>query len=85
MGDLKSKRLIVFKGWLFLAVAALAALGLLLQSPSWRTALLVAILVWAASRFYYFLFYVLEKYVDPSLRYAGVLAQLRALWGRRKP
>ena len=85
MGDLKSKWLIVLKGGLFLLVPLLAAFGLLLQSPSWRTALLVAVLVWSASRFYYFLFYVLEKYVDPSLRYAGVLAQLRALWGRRKP
>jgi hypothetical protein len=85
MGDLKSKRLIVLKGRLFLLVALLAAFGLLLQSPSWRTAMLLAVLVWSASRFYYFLFYVLEKYVDPSLRYAGVLAQLRALWGRRKP
>jgi len=85
MGDLKSKRLIVLKGWLFLLVALLAAFGLLLQSPSWRTAMLLAVLVWSASRFYYFLFYVLEKYVDPSLRYAGVLAQLRARWGRRKP
>ena len=83
-GDLKSKRLIVLKGWLFLATALLAAIGLLLRSPEWQTVVLIGVLAWSAARFYYFLFYVLEKYVDPSLRYAGVLAQLQALLRRRK-
>ncbi len=83
-GDLKSKRLIVLKGWLFLAAELLAAAGLLLQSWSWRTAVLVGVLAWASARLYYFLFYVLEKYVDPSLRYAGVLDQIRALLRRGK-
>jgi hypothetical protein len=83
-GDLKSKRLIVLKGWLFLLTALLAAAGLLLQSWSWRTAVLVGILAWASARFYYFLFYVLEKYVDSSLRYAGVLDQICVLLRRRK-
>jgi hypothetical protein len=40
---------------------------------------LLAILVWSACRFYYFLFYVLEAYVDPTFKYAGILALLRAL------
>ena len=84
MGDLKSKRLIVLKGWLFLLLATLALAGLCLQSPSWRTLALGLILAWASARFYYFLFYVLEKYVDPALRYAGVLDQLQALLRRRR-
>ena len=84
MGDLKSKRLIMLKGWLFFSVAVLAGTGLLLRDPSWQTAGLVVTLAWAAARFYYFLFYVLEKYVDPELRYAGVLDQLKALLRRRR-
>ncbi len=84
MGDLKSKRLIVLKGWLFLAVAVLAGTGLLLRDPSWQTAALVVVLAWAAARFYYFLFYVLEKYVDPDLRYVGMLDLLKALLRRRR-
>jgi hypothetical protein len=83
-GDLKSKRLIVLKGWLFLLTALLAGAGLVLRSPELRTAVLVGVLAWASARFYYFLFYVLENYVDPSLRYAGVLDQLKALLRRRK-
>jgi hypothetical protein len=82
MGDLKSKRLIVRKGWLFLAVALLAGAELFLRDPSWQTVLLVLVLAWAAARFYYFLFYVLEQYVDPNLRYAGVFDQLKALLRR---
>ena len=38
----------------------------------------VAVLAWASARAYYFAFYVLERYVDPRLRYAGLLALLRA-------
>ena len=82
MRDLKSKGWIVAKGVLF-AVLALSSAGLLLlESPTPRTAILMAILVWSACRFYYFLFYVLEKYVDPTLRYAGIRAQLAAIWRR---
>jgi hypothetical protein len=39
--------------------------------------------VWASCRFYDFLFYVLERYVDPTLRYARVAALLAALRRRR--
>ena len=46
--------------------------------------LLLGLLVWAACRFYYFLFYVLERYVDPKLRYAGVVALLAAARRRRR-
>jgi hypothetical protein len=85
MEDLTSKRLILLKGWLFLAIAAICGALLFVQAPSLRGAALIAILVWSSCRFYYFLFYVLEKYVDPCMRYRGLWhlgAQLRA--GRRR-
>ena len=84
MGDLKSKWLIVAKGLLFFCISTAAAGLILLEHPSIRVTVLLAVLVWSSCRFYYFLFYVLEKYVDPSLRYAGLLALVRALrrrWG----
>jgi len=83
MRELQSARWIVAKGIAFLGIAALAAALMLLESPSLRTAALLAVLVCAACRFYYFLFYVLERYVDSSLRYAGVVALLRAILARR--
>jgi hypothetical protein len=76
MRELSSKRLIVAKGLMFLVLAGMAATLLLLEAPSLRVALLLAILAWASCRFYYFLFYVLQHYVDPELRYAGLIALL---------
>ena len=81
MSDLKSKRWIVVKGMAFLGIAVVASVLILFKSPSLQTAALLALTVWAACRFYYFLFYVLERYVDPSLRYAGVIALFRAILG----
>ncbi len=79
MRDLSSRGLIVAKGLLFLVLAGATATLLLLEAPSLRVAALMALLVWASCRFYYFLFYVLHHYVDPSLRYAGLLALLRQI------
>ena len=76
MRDLSSKGLIVAKGLLFLALSGVTATLLLLEAPSLRVAALLAILVWASCRFYYFAFYALHQYVDPRLRYAGLLALL---------
>lgn len=77
MRDLSSKRLIVAKGLMFLVLAGVTATLLLLEAPSLRVAAaLIVILVWASCRFYYFLFYVLQHYVDPGYRYAGLLALL---------
>ncbi|HEX6813203.1 MAG TPA: hypothetical protein VF384_16385 [Planctomycetota bacterium] len=84
MGDLKSKKLIVLKGLLFLCIIAGACVLILLEQPTLHVAALLLVLVWASARFYYFLFYVLEKYVDPDLRYAGLLALLTALARRRR-
>lgn len=80
MTDLKSSSWIVAKGVMFLAIAVAAAALILLESPTLWTMALLTVLVWSACRFYYFLFYVLERYVDPRLRYAGIFALLRAIF-----
>lgn len=83
MTDIQSKRLIVAKGITFGGIAVAAAVLVLLESTSIRTAVLLMLLVWASCRFYYFLFYVLERYVDPRLRYAGILALVRTIMAKR--
>jgi hypothetical protein len=83
MSDLQSKYWIVAKGVAFGGIAVVAAVLVLFESPSVRTAVFLVLLVWAACRFYYFLFYVLEHYVDPTLRYAGLLALVRAVMEKR--
>jgi len=83
MGDLTSKPAIVLKGFLFLVLVVGSAGVLYLGKPSWRTAFLLVVLIWSSSRLYYFLFYVLERYVDSSLRYSGIWALLRAVLRHR--
>ena len=84
MGDLTNPKVIKLKGALFLVAGLLASVLLLMESPSLRTAVLLGIAIWSFCRFYYFAFYVIEHYVDPSYRFAGLGAFLRYWWGRRK-
>lgn len=77
--DLTSRRAILWKGWLFLVLGVLAAAGLLALHPTWETAALLAIALWAFCRWYYFMFYVIEHYVDPSFKFAGLGSFLRYL------
>ncbi|TPW20868.1 MAG: hypothetical protein FD126_1260 [Elusimicrobia bacterium] len=74
MADLKDHRLIYLKGFLFLAAGFLAAALVLAEHPSWKVAALLSLAVWCFCRFYYFAFYVIERYVDPSYKFAGLLA-----------
>jgi hypothetical protein len=84
MGDLKNPTAIWFKGILFLTLGLLAAVLLIVQAPSVTVALLLIISVWAFCRFYYFAFYVIEHYVDPTYRFAGLLAFLQYAIRRRR-
>jgi len=82
--DLKKPWLIHLKGFLFVVIG-LAAAGLLLgYNPSWSTAVLLALAIWGFCRFYYYLFYVLERYLGREQRFAGIFdALLFLLSGRR--
>lgn len=84
MADLKDVRLIYLKGFLFLFGAGLSSVLLLLEYPSWKVALLLAITVWCSARFYYFAFYVIEHYVDRNYRFAGLTAFLHYLINQRR-
>jgi hypothetical protein len=55
-----------------------------MEAPTLRTAALLAIAVWSFCRFYYFAFYVIEHYVDPSFRFSGLGDFLRYWWTRRR-
>ncbi len=82
-GDLQSARLIYLKGFLFLVTGLLALTALLLDSPTLRTAFLLGIAIWSFCRLYYFMFYVIEKYVDPGYKFAGLYSFLVYLARRR--
>jgi hypothetical protein len=81
--DLTSPRAILLKGWLFLLLGAMAGGALLLLHPSWEVATLLAIALWAFCRWYYFMFYVIEHYVDPGFRFAGLGSFVRYMFRAR--
>ena len=45
--------------------------------------MLLVIAIWSFCRFYYFAFYVIEHYVDPTYRFAGLSSFLKYLIGRK--
>ena len=83
MKDLTDPRRIKLKGGLFLFAGLVAAALLILENPTPKTAFLVAMAVWCFCRAYYFAFYVIEHYVDPSFHFSGLGSALRHIF--RKP
>ena len=84
MKDITSPVLIKLKGILFLLVGLLAAALLLIEQPSLKVAVLLGIAVWCFCRFYYFAFYVIERYVDSTYRFSGLWSFFAYLVRRRK-
>ena len=84
MADLKSRVWIVAKGIMFAVIVVISGACVVLRDDRWMRLGLLIVCVWAACRFYYFLFYVLERYVGVEGRYAGIFDLMRRLWrGRR--
>jgi len=84
MKDLSNPFWIKLKGLLFLFIGIAAAILLFLDSPTLRTAVLLVIAIWSFCRFYYFAFYVIEKYVDPDYKFSGLISFARYLFQRRR-
>jgi hypothetical protein len=61
-----------------------AAVLLVLENPTWKAALLLALAIWCFCRCYYFAFYVIEKYVDPGYKFSGLWSFVCYLMRRRK-
>jgi hypothetical protein len=77
MGDLTDPRLMYLKAFLFGVIGMLCAAGILAEAFSWRVALLLALCIWSFCRLYYFAFYVIEHYIDPGYKFAGIFPAVR--------
>lgn len=83
MSDLKSKKLIYLKGFLFF-IMLIFSMGLIIyQTRSWQISMLLLLAVWASARLYYFMFYVIEKYVDSDFQFASIYSFLRYLFSKK--
>ena len=83
MRDLQSHRWMWVKVALFLLIGLLSSALILVELPELRVLVLLLLAIWAFCRAYYFAFYVIEHYIDPSFRYSGFFSALRYLWKTR--
>lgn len=77
--ELTDKRWIVAKGLLFFLIVAVSGALLIIEDERSIRGALVLLLVWSSARSYYFLFYVLERYVGVEGRYAGLIDLIKRL------
>ncbi len=84
MSDLKSRQLIYLKGFLFLMILLIAGGLILFETRSWKIAIMLLLVVWSSARLYYFMFYVIEKYVDPEYKFAGIGSFLQYLLRKKQ-
>ncbi len=85
MRDLQSHRWMGIKAGLFVVIGIASCALVLMFAPDWRVALLLALAIWAFCRAYYFAFYVIEKYIDPSFRFSGIISAIKYVVTRRPP
>jgi hypothetical protein len=74
MADIKNQKVIWAKGILFLFLGLFSSLLLVLETSSMKVVLLLLVSIWAFCRCYYFVFYVIEHYVDSDYRFSGLLS-----------
>ncbi len=70
--DLKSKRLMYLKAILFVIAGMICCFLILLENFSWRNVLLLIVTIWCFARAYYFVFYVIEHYIDSDYKFSGL-------------
>jgi hypothetical protein len=81
--DIKNPKLLYLKAGLFVLAGLLSSAGILMLVPSLQIAALLVIAIWSFSRAYYFAFYVVEHYIDPGYRFAGLWSFVRYVLRRR--
>jgi hypothetical protein len=73
-----------FKAVLFVFLGLLTSALLLLEAPSVRVALLLALAIWSFCRVYYFAFYAIEHYVDGNYRFSGLMSFARFYFSEKR-
>jgi len=72
MKDMSDPRLLYGKAVLFVLGGIIASVLILLEQPTVRVAVLLGVAIWCFARAYYFVFYVIEHYIDPSYKFSSL-------------
>jgi hypothetical protein len=82
--DITNPKLLYLKAALFVLTGFLAGTLILLELPSLKIAALLLLCIWCFSRAYYFAFYVVEHYIDPKYRFAGLWSFAKYAFSRSR-
>ncbi len=82
--DLHDAKWMYFKAFLFAVIGVVCVIALLIEYSNPRDAALLLLAIWSFCRLYYFAFYVIEKYIDASFKFAGLGSVLFYLWKRKR-
>ena len=74
MEDMSDPRLLYGKWVLFLLGGIISCTLILLECPRVKVAVLLALAIWCFARAYYFAFYVIEHYIDPTYKFSSLRA-----------
>jgi hypothetical protein len=83
MRNLHTPAWITVKGLLFLVLGLLSSVLLIFEHPTLKDGIFLALAISSFCRFYYFAFYVIQRYVDPSYRFSGLLSLTHYLLTRQ--
>ncbi len=84
MKDLANPKWMYVKAAIFVFIGVVCVAILFLDQPTLRTAVLLALAIWAFCRAYYFAFYVIEHYVDPDFQFSGLGSFVRYVVTRNR-
>ena len=73
MADIKKVWLLYLKGGLMFLVGLIASFLLISIHFDMKTFVLLVVAIWGFCRAYYFAFYVIQHYIDPSYNYSGLI------------
>lgn len=76
MANIESPFWLWIKGGLFVAIGCLCLVFVAMVTQSVQVVAVCCLAIWAFCRAYYFAFYVIENYIDPRFRFAGLLSVL---------
>jgi hypothetical protein len=82
--DLIDPHWMYLKGALFLAIGVSSVALILIEHPQLKLGSLLVLAIWSFARCYYFAFYVIEKYVDPTYKFSGLWSAAAYLLGSQK-
>lgn len=82
MQDLLDSKWMFVKAGLLVAIGLISASLLIASNSGWETVILLLLAIWSFCRAYYFAFYVIQRYIDPTFKFSGLFSALKFVFQR---